>query len=183
MFRPVRSAAHHGPHAMRYADCILLASAARARTRIYAPTIPSDRGAPEPGASGRDRISAKPAPICRGTTWSSRRWHGPRSHCCEAEEDHSPPPASCSEESCFTCNSDQDTDRSHRTNLKAVTLQASGCATMVARMLRDLHRRKAQRLSEAAEKQRRALEQLTHQAEHHQHRAKHWELVANRRCK
>jgi hypothetical protein len=63
-------------------------------------------------------------------TWSSGRRHGPRPHCCEAEEDHSPPPASCSEESCFTCHSGQDTDRNRRTNLKAITLQASGYATM-----------------------------------------------------
>ena len=36
-------------------------------------------------------------------------------------------------------------------------------------------------MNEAAEKQRRALEQLTERADHHQHRAKHWDLVANRR--
>jgi len=36
-------------------------------------------------------------------------------------------------------------------------------------------------MNEAAEKQRGALEQLTERADHHQHRAKHWDLVANRR--
>jgi len=45
-----------------YADGILLAGAARGRTRIYANTIPSDHGTPEPGGIRRDRTSAKPAP-------------------------------------------------------------------------------------------------------------------------
>ena len=50
-------------------------------------------------------------------------------------------------------------------------------------MLRDWHRRKAQRLSKDAEKQRNELEQLMERVEHHEHRAKHWDLVANRRRK
>lgn len=129
MFRLCRSVARRGPPIVRYADCILLASAARARTRIHAPASPSDHGAPEPNGIRRDYIGAKPAPVCRGSTWSSGRWHGPRPHFCEAEEDHSPPLASCSEESCFTCRSGQDTDRNRRTNLEAVALQASGYAT------------------------------------------------------
>jgi hypothetical protein len=48
-------------------------------------------------------------------------------------------------------------------------------------MLRRWHRRRAQRLREAIEKQRKVLEQLMEQADHHQHRAKHWDLVANLR--
>ena len=48
-------------------------------------------------------------------------------------------------------------------------------------MLRDWHRRKAQQLSEDAEKQRNELEQLMNPVEHHDHRAKHWHFVANRR--
>jgi hypothetical protein len=51
----------------------------------------------------------------------------------------------------------------------------------LARMLCDWHRRKAKRLSKDAEKQRNELERLMERAEHHEHRAKHWDLVANRR--
>jgi hypothetical protein len=50
-------------------------------------------------------------------------------------------------------------------------------------MLRDWHRRKAQQLSKNAEKQRNELEQLMKRVEHHDHRAKHWHFVANRRRK
>jgi hypothetical protein len=177
MFKLVRSDSRCRPPDLRYADCILLASAARARTRIYAPTIPSDHGTLEPGASGRDCISAKPAPVCRGSTRASGWRHGPRAHCCEAEEGNTPPPESCSEESCFARRSGQDTDRNRRTNLEAVAPWPSAIPRWLARMLRDWHRRRAQRLSEAAEKQRRALEQLTERADHHEHRARHWDLV------
>jgi len=48
-------------------------------------------------------------------------------------------------------------------------------------MLRDWHRRKAQRLSEDAEKQRNELERLMGRVEQHDHQAKHWDFVANRR--
>ena len=48
-------------------------------------------------------------------------------------------------------------------------------------MLRNWHHRKAQRLSKDAEKQRTELEQLMERGDHHEHRAKHWDLVANRR--
>ena len=50
----------------------------------------------------------------------------------------------------------------------------------LARMLRDWHRTREQRLSVAAEKQRTRFEQLMERADHHEHRAKHWDLVANR---
>jgi hypothetical protein len=48
-------------------------------------------------------------------------------------------------------------------------------------MLRDWHRTKAQWLSKDAEKQRNELEQLMERVEHHEHRAKHWDFVVNRR--
>ena len=51
----------------------------------------------------------------------------------------------------------------------------------LARMLRDWHGRKAQRLTAAAEKQRNKLDELTEKAAHHIHRAKHWDLISNRR--
>jgi hypothetical protein len=160
-----------------YADGILLAGAARGRTRIYANTIPSDHGTPEPGGIRRDRTSAKPAPVCRGSTRASGCRHGPRAHCCEAEEGHAPPLASCSEESRFTRCSGRDTNRNRQTKLEAVAPWGSSMPRWLARLLRDRHRRRAQRLGEAAEKQRRALER----AGHHQHRAKHWDFIANRR--
>jgi len=43
------------------------------------------------------------------------------------------------------------------------------------------HRNKAKRLSVAAEQQRKALIELVERAEYHEHRAKHWDLVGNRR--
>ena len=51
----------------------------------------------------------------------------------------------------------------------------------LARMLRDWHGRKAQRLTAAAEKQRKNLDELVEKAAHHIHRAKHWDLISNRR--
>ena len=37
---------------------------------------------PSPAEIGRDRISAKPAPVRRGATQASGCRHGPRAHCC-----------------------------------------------------------------------------------------------------
>ena len=51
----------------------------------------------------------------------------------------------------------------------------------LARMLRDWHGRRAQRLTLAAEKQRKELDRLTEKAAYHIHRAKHWDLISNRR--
>ena len=51
----------------------------------------------------------------------------------------------------------------------------------LARMLRDWHGRKAQRLTLAAEKQRKELDRLTEEAAYYIHRAKHWDLISNRR--
>ena len=51
----------------------------------------------------------------------------------------------------------------------------------LARMLRDWHGRRAQRLTLAAEKQRKELDRLTEKTAHHIHRAKHWDLISNRR--
>ena len=51
----------------------------------------------------------------------------------------------------------------------------------LARMLRDWHGRRAQRLTLAAEKQRKELDRLTEEAAYHIHRAKHWDLISNRR--
>jgi len=48
-------------------------------------------------------------------------------------------------------------------------------------MLRDWHGRRAQRLTLAAEKQRKELDRLTEEAAYHIHRAKHWDLISNRR--
>jgi hypothetical protein len=45
-----------------------------------------------------------------------------------------------------------------------------------ARIVRDWHRRKARRLTELAEKQRKELDQLIERAAHHVHRAKHWDV-------
>ena len=58
---------------------------------------------------------------------------------------------------------------------------ACGYARWLARMLRDWHGRRAQRLTLAAEKQRKELDRLTEKAAHHIHRAKHWDLISNRR--
>jgi hypothetical protein len=51
----------------------------------------------------------------------------------------------------------------------------------LARLLSRWHRRKAQRLLASANDQRKLLEELIERAEHHEHRAKHWDLVSNRR--
>jgi hypothetical protein len=48
-------------------------------------------------------------------------------------------------------------------------------------MLRNWHRRKAGRLSAIAEDRRKYLEEILERAAHHEHRAKHWDLIANRR--
>ena len=137
-----------------------------------APPSPAESAETAPAPSRLRYVAVPPASSCR---------NGPRAHCCEAEEGHAPPLASCSEENCFTRYSGRDTNRNRQTNLEAVAPWPSSMPRWLAKMLRDWHRRRAQRLSEAAEKQRRALEQLTERAGHHQHRAKHWDLVANRR--
>ena len=51
----------------------------------------------------------------------------------------------------------------------------------LAKRMRDWHLKRVQRLRAAAEKQRKLFEQLMERADHHEHRAKHWDLVANRR--
>ena len=51
----------------------------------------------------------------------------------------------------------------------------------LARMLRNWHRRRAKRLVSIIEDQRKHLTELLERADHHEHRAKHWDLVANRR--
>jgi hypothetical protein len=48
-------------------------------------------------------------------------------------------------------------------------------------MLRGWHRWKAAQLAASAEEQRKALEQLAARLAHHEHRAKHWDLISNRR--
>src|SRR5262249_47246412 len=110
-FKLVHADSRCRPPDVRCADYVLLTSAARVRARIYAPTIPSDDGTAEPSGIGRDRISAKSAPVCRGSTRASRCRHGPCPHPCEAEEGRAPPPASCWEESCCARCGGQDTDR------------------------------------------------------------------------
>jgi hypothetical protein len=125
----VRSDSRDRPHGLRYADRILLASAARTRSRIYAPLSQVTTAPPKPGASGRERIGAKPAPVRRGATWSSRFWHGPRAHCCEAEG-HAAPCASFSEEGCCALRGGRNTNRNRRTRHKALGL-ACGHTEMV----------------------------------------------------
>ena len=49
----------------------------------------------------------------------------------------------------------------------------------LARMLR--HSKKAQRLTTEAEKQQKKVGELVESAAHHIHRAKHWDLIFNRR--
>ena len=51
----------------------------------------------------------------------------------------------------------------------------------LARKLSHWHRKRVMRLSVAAEQQRKALIELVERAEYHEHRAKHWDLVGNRR--
>jgi hypothetical protein len=51
----------------------------------------------------------------------------------------------------------------------------------LARLLREWHRRKAKRLGAIADDQRKHLAELLERADHHEHRAKHWDLIANRR--
>jgi len=50
----------------------------------------------------------------------------------------------------------------------------------LARLLRDWHRRKAKRLGAIADDRRKHLTELLERADHHEHRAKHWDLIANR---
>jgi len=47
-------------------------------------------------------------------------------------------------------------------------------------MLRNWHRRKAKRLLTIADDRRKYLEEIIERASHHEHRAKHWDLVAHR---
>ena len=51
----------------------------------------------------------------------------------------------------------------------------------LARMLRDWDSKKAQRLTTEAEKQKKKVGELAESAAHHIHRAKHWDLIFNRR--
>ena len=51
----------------------------------------------------------------------------------------------------------------------------------LARKLSRWHRKRANRLLVAAEERRKALMQIVERAEYHEHRAKHWDLVGNRR--
>ena len=51
----------------------------------------------------------------------------------------------------------------------------------LARMLRNWHRKKAERLNAVAEDQWNNLEEILERAAHHEHRAKHWDLIAYRR--
>jgi hypothetical protein len=45
------------------------------------------------------------------------------------------------------------------------------------------HRKRAKWLLAAAERQRKALIELVERAEHHEHWAKHWDLIANHRAR
>jgi hypothetical protein len=49
--------------------------------------------------------------------------------------------------------------------------------------MRDWNRRKAMRLAQSVAEQRKKLDQLMDQASHHEHRAKHWDFICNRRGK
>lgn len=68
----------------------------------------------------------------------------------------------------------------HRSHLPAHWMCAADMPRCLARTLRNWHRRKAKRLGAIIEDQRKRLTELLQRAEHHEHRAKHWDLVANR---
>jgi hypothetical protein len=53
----------------------------------------------------------------------------------------------------------------------------------LAWMLCNWHRWKAAKLAEFAKEQRRALERLDERIAQHEHRARHWDLISNRRGK
>jgi hypothetical protein len=48
---------------------------------------------------------------------------------------------------------------------------------------KSLASKKGEWLVAAAERQRKALIELVERAEYHEHRAKHWDLIANRRAR
>jgi len=51
----------------------------------------------------------------------------------------------------------------------------------LARVLRNWHLRRANQLGAIAEDRRKHLQEILERTAHHEHRAKHWDLVAHRR--
>ena len=62
-------------------------------------------------------------------------------------------------------------------------MASSSVPRWLAKMLVNWHRSKATKLLASAEEQRKAVDRVSERATYHEHRVKHWDLIANRRGK